>query len=98
MLLIGGIDNGNGGAAQSGIWQLKDENWNQIGKLLQADYFGSAIYIGRSIYYFGYFSNAIERLDFTEETEELQTVSQIRNQPGNYYLPVLFQTVPNYCV
>ncbi|CBY13340.1 unnamed protein product [Oikopleura dioica] len=105
MLLIGGIDNGNGGAAQSGIWQLKDENWNQIGDLLQADYAGSAIYIGRSIYYFGdlhpcfgYNSKAIERLDFTEETEELQTVSQIGNQPGNYYLPVLFQTVPNYCV
>ncbi|CBY15974.1 unnamed protein product, partial [Oikopleura dioica] len=50
LLLIGGI---NGGATQSGIWQLKDENWNQIGELLQADYSESAIYIGRSIYYFG---------------------------------------------
>ncbi|CBY12465.1 unnamed protein product [Oikopleura dioica] len=98
MLLIGGRDSGNGGVTQSGIWQLKDENWNQIGELLQADFFGSAIYIGRSVYYFGYDSKAIERLDFNEETEELQTVSQIGNQPGNYYYPVLFQTVSNYCI
>ncbi|CBY15441.1 unnamed protein product [Oikopleura dioica] len=32
LLLIGGI---YGGGLQSGIWQLKDENWNQIGELLQ---------------------------------------------------------------
>ncbi|CBY42699.1 unnamed protein product, partial [Oikopleura dioica] len=57
MLLIGGTEYwGNKGYAQSRIWQLKDENWNQIGKLLQADYWGSAIYIGRSIYYFAYYS------------------------------------------
>ncbi|CBY42373.1 unnamed protein product, partial [Oikopleura dioica] len=97
LLLIGGIDWGNG--VQSGIWQLKDENWNKIGELLQADYFGSAIYIGRSIYYFGYESPyAIQRLDFTEETEDLQNVAQIGNQPADYYYPVLFQTVPYYCV
>ena len=35
LLLIGGIDYGNDGYAQSGIWQLKDEKWNQIGELLQ---------------------------------------------------------------
>jgi len=35
LLLIGGVDMGNNGADQSGIWQLKDENWNQIGELLQ---------------------------------------------------------------
>ena len=35
LLLIGGYDYGNGGGSQSGIWQLKDENWNQIGELLQ---------------------------------------------------------------
>jgi len=35
MLLIGGKDYGNGDAVQSGIWQLKDENWNQIGELFQ---------------------------------------------------------------
>jgi len=35
LLLIGGIDWGYGGVTQSGIWQLKDENWNQIGELLQ---------------------------------------------------------------
>ncbi|CBY14278.1 unnamed protein product [Oikopleura dioica] len=97
MLLIGGRDYGNDGAFQSGIWQLKDENWNKIGELLQADYSGSAIYIGRSIYYFGYYSKAIQRLDFTE-TEELQNVAQIGNQPGNFVYPVLFQTVSNYCI
>ncbi|CBY33938.1 unnamed protein product [Oikopleura dioica] len=35
MVLIGGIVWGNGGGSQSGIWQLKDEKWNQIGELLQ---------------------------------------------------------------
>jgi len=35
LLLIGGMDLGNDGGYQSGIWQLKDENWNQIGELLQ---------------------------------------------------------------
>ncbi|CBY13429.1 unnamed protein product [Oikopleura dioica] len=102
LLLIGGFDWGNDGYLQSGIWQLKDDNWNQIGELLQADYYGSAIYIGRSIYYFGYLYGAIERLDFNE-AEELQSVSKIGNYPGphwtgNFYLPVLFQTVSNYCI
>ncbi|CBY38439.1 unnamed protein product, partial [Oikopleura dioica] len=97
MLLIGGVDYGNGDAFQSGIWQLKDENWNQIGELLQADRSGSAIYIGRSIYYFGFVSKAIQRLDFNEE-EDLQTVAEIGNQQGNFYFPVLFQTVSNYCI
>ncbi|CBY43358.1 unnamed protein product, partial [Oikopleura dioica] len=100
MLLIGGLNFGNDGGSQTGIWQLKDENWNQIGDLLQADYLGSAIYIGRSIYYFGYNfygSDAIQRLDFTE-TEELQNVAQIGNQQGNYKYPVLFQTGSNYCI
>ncbi|CBY14964.1 unnamed protein product [Oikopleura dioica] len=97
MLLIGGYNFGNGGVIQSGIWQLKDENWNKIGELLQADCDGSAIYIGRSIYYFGYQSRAIQRLDFTK-AEDLQTVEEIGNQPGGFYYPVLFQTVPNYCI
>ncbi|CBY15693.1 unnamed protein product [Oikopleura dioica] len=98
LLLIGGRDYGNDGyARQSGIWQLNDENWNKIGELLQADFSGSAIYIGRSIYYFGYVSKAIERLDFTE-TEVLQNVAPIGNQPRNNFYPVLFQTVFNYCI
>ncbi|CBY13446.1 unnamed protein product [Oikopleura dioica] len=97
MLLIGGVDRGNGGADQSGIWQLKNENWNEIGKLLQADYRGSAINIGRSIYYFGYVSEAIERLDFNK-AEELQSVSKIGNQPGSSPYPVLFQTFSDYCI
>ncbi|CBY43424.1 unnamed protein product, partial [Oikopleura dioica] len=92
MLFIGGFDWRNGGGLQSGIWQLKDENWNQIGELLQADYFGSAIYIDRSIFYFGFDSLAIQRL-YLNETEELQNVARIGNQPDDYYLPVLFQTI-----
>ncbi|CBY37615.1 unnamed protein product [Oikopleura dioica] len=96
MLLIGGYDFGNGGGLQSGIWQLKDENWNKIGQLLQANYQGSAIYIGRSIYYFGYESNAIERLDFNQD-EDLQTVEEIGKQ-SSFYLPVLFHTVSDYCI
>ncbi|CBY13668.1 unnamed protein product [Oikopleura dioica] len=96
LLLIGGQDWGNGGL-QSRIWQLKDENWNQFCELLRADYSGSAIYIGRSIYYFGYDSAAIQRLDFNE-AEDLQNVQLIGNQPGSFHLPVLFQTVSNYCI
>ncbi|CBY10668.1 unnamed protein product [Oikopleura dioica] len=91
MLLIGGADY----AAQTGIWQLKDGNWNQIGELLKAEFHGSAIYIGRSIYYFGSVSKAIQRLDFNE-TEEFQNVEEIGNT--RVYLPVLFQTVSNYCI
>ncbi|CBY15940.1 unnamed protein product, partial [Oikopleura dioica] len=97
MLLIGGWEYGNGGGLQSGIWQLKDENWNQIGELLQAEYYGSAIYIGRSIYYFGNVSNAIERLYFNEK-EELQTVEEIGKQPSSFFFPVLFHTVSDYCI
>ncbi|CBY42215.1 unnamed protein product, partial [Oikopleura dioica] len=97
MLLIGGKDFGNGGAAQTGIWQLKDENWNQIGELFQANYFGSAIYIGRSIYHFGSQSpNAIERLDFNQD-EDLQTVEEIGKQ-SSFFFPVLFHTVSDYCI
>ncbi|CBY12595.1 unnamed protein product [Oikopleura dioica] len=98
MLLIGGRDYGNGGADQSRIWQLKDENWSKIGELLQADFYGSAIYIDRSVYYFGYRSPyAIQRLDFNE-TEDLQNVARIGNQPGGFFLPVLFHTVSDYCI
>ncbi|CBY36748.1 unnamed protein product [Oikopleura dioica] len=96
MLLIGGYYYGNGGGSQSGIWQLKDENWNQIGELLQPERSGSAIYIGRSVYSF---KAAIQRIDFTE-TEEFQKVEQIGNEPDGLwtYFPVLFQTVSNFCI
>ena len=30
MLLLGGKDWGNGGASQTGIWELKEEEWNRI--------------------------------------------------------------------
>jgi len=35
MLLIGGYGYGNDCCSQTGIWQLKEENWNQIGELLK---------------------------------------------------------------
>ncbi|CBY12250.1 unnamed protein product [Oikopleura dioica] len=97
MLLIGGADYGNDGADQSGIWQLKDRNWNQIGELLQPPYSGSAIYIGRSVYYFGNTSKAIQRLDFNQD-ENLQTVEEIGKQPSPFFFPVLFHTVSDYCI
>ncbi|CBY25150.1 unnamed protein product [Oikopleura dioica] len=99
MLLLGGTDHRNSGSSQSGIGQLKDENWNEIGDFLQPVHSGSVIYIGRSIYYFGDDSAAIQRIDFTE-TEEFQKVEQIGNEPDGVwpYFPVLFQTVSNFCI
>jgi hypothetical protein len=35
MLLLGGRDNGSGGAAQTGIWELKNDQWSRIGELLK---------------------------------------------------------------
>jgi hypothetical protein len=33
MLLLGGYDLGSAGAAQTGIWQLKEDQWSRIGEL-----------------------------------------------------------------
>jgi hypothetical protein len=33
MLLLGGQDWGNGGASQTGIWELKEDQWSRIGEL-----------------------------------------------------------------
>ena len=33
MLLLGGYDWGSYGAAQTGIWQLKEDQWSRIGEL-----------------------------------------------------------------
>ena len=58
---------------------------------------GSAIYIGRSVYYFEYWEDAIYRLDLSEK-EELEKVEKIGEQPGDFYYPVLFQADLDYCV
>jgi hypothetical protein len=68
MLLLGGRDWGSAGAPQTGIWQLKEDQWSRIGELskvwnkilknlilvFQPAYSGSAIYVSRSVYYFEY--------------------------------------------
>jgi hypothetical protein len=33
MMLLGGRDLGNGGASQTGIWELKDDQWSRIGEI-----------------------------------------------------------------
>ena len=35
MLLLGGTDWGSGGDVQTGIWELKEEQWSRIGELSQ---------------------------------------------------------------
>ena len=58
---------------------------------------GNAIYIGRSVYYFQIQNLATYRLDLSE-TEELEKVEQIGQQPERFYYPVLFQADSDYCV
>ena len=58
---------------------------------------GSAIYIGRSVYYFEPWYDAIYRLDLSA-TEELEKVEQIGEQPDHFDYPVLFQADSDYCV
>jgi len=94
MLRLGGRDGSS--EKQTGIWMLKDDKWSRIGELSQPTSYGNALYIGRSVYYFGYYS-AIHRLDFSEK-EELQKVELIGTQPGAFYFPVLFHTTSDYCV
>jgi hypothetical protein len=33
ILLLGGYDWGSGGASQTGIWELKNDQWSRIGEL-----------------------------------------------------------------
>jgi len=96
MLLLGGRDLGNGGAAQTGIWELKNDQWSRIGDLSKPAYYGSAIYVSRSVYYFEHQNSAIHRLDL-DENEELEAVREIGRQPKGYAWPVLFQTDSDYC-
>ena len=35
LMLLGGWDCGNGCVTQTGIWELKEEEWNRIGELLK---------------------------------------------------------------
>jgi hypothetical protein len=109
MLLLGGIDWGSG-SYQTGIWQLKREVWSRIGELskvwniikknlilvFQPAYYGSAIYVSGSVYYFEYWNSAIHRLDL-DNNEELEAVEEIRRQPKGYSIPVLFQADNDYC-
>jgi len=96
MLLLGGIDWGSGGDAQTGIWELKDDQWSRIGELDSPADSGSAIYVSRSVYMFEAQNSAIHRIDL-DENEELEAVEQIGSQPGGYFFPVLLQTTNDFC-
>ncbi|CBY12471.1 unnamed protein product, partial [Oikopleura dioica] len=91
MLLFGGYISGE---PQTGIWQLKNDQWNKIGELATSATAGSVFYSGRSIYYFGY---SIQRIDLNAK-EELEKVELIGKLPKSSSYPVLFATTPDYCV
>jgi len=97
MLLLGGEDWGSGGYAQTGIWQLKEDQWSRIGEFSKPAYFGSTFAVSRSIYFFEAASSAIHRIDI-DENDELEAVEEIGIQPGSYWRPVLLQTTNDYCV
>ena len=108
MLLLGGRDWGSS-SYQTGIWELKEDQWSRIGELskvwnkikkklilvFQPAYYGSAIYVSRSVYYFELNYSAIYRVDL-DENEELEAVQEIGRQPANYVYPVLFQADNDY--
>ena len=93
---------------QFGSWKTKfgakSANFCRFEKIIkknnfvfQANYRGSAIYVDRFVFYFGYDFGAIERIDL-DENEELQNVVKIGNTPGQYFYPVLFRTYYNFCI
>ncbi|CBY15163.1 unnamed protein product [Oikopleura dioica] len=92
MLLFGGVISGNW---QTGIWRLKNDQWNKIGELAKSASHGSAFYSGRSIYYFRF--NSIQRIDLNAK-EELEKVELIGKPPKSSPYPVLFATTPDFCV
>ena len=109
MLLLGGKDEGSYGR-QTGIWELKEDQWRRIGELskvwniiqkiiilvFQPAFSGSAIYVSRSVYYFEWLNSAIHRLDM-DDNEEFEAVREIGSQPFRYAYPVLYQTDKDYC-
>ncbi|CBY39615.1 unnamed protein product [Oikopleura dioica] len=92
MLLFGGEISGKW---QTGIWQLKNDQWNKIGELATSASRGSSFYSGRSIYYFG--RSSIQRIDLNAK-EELEKVELIGDPPKYSSYPVLFATTPDFCV
>jgi len=97
MMLLGGYDwDGYPVVPQTGIWQLKEDQWNRIGELSKPAVAGSAIYVSRSVYFFEYENSAIYRVDL-DENEEFEAVEEIGSQQGSYHYPVLFQTDNDYC-
>jgi len=95
MLLLGGMDWGSQ-SVQTGIWELKDDQWSRIGELNSPATSGSVIYVSRSVYMFEYQNSAIHRIDL-DENEELEAVEQIGSQPAGYSFPVLLQTTNDFC-
>ena len=56
----------------------------KITLVIQPAYWGSAIYVSRSVYYFEWKNSAIHRLDL-DENEKLEAVEEIGRQPGYIY-------------
>merc|ERR1712071_460670 len=96
MSLLGGYDWGSGGEAQTGIWQLKEDQWSRIGEFSKPAIDGSTFAVSRSIYFFEN-SSGIHRIDI-DENDELEAVEEIGIQPDMYQRPVLLQTTNDYCV
>ena len=63
--------------------------------VFQPAYYGSAIYVSRSVYYFE-LTSAIHRVDL-DENEELEAVQEIGSLTGMNITPVLFQTASDFC-
>ena len=76
---------------------LKNNSKKKTIRVFQRAKSGSAIYISRSVYYFGE-KSAIDRVDL-DENENLEAVEEIGSQPapGDYWIPILYQTDNDYC-
>jgi len=97
MLMLGGREWGSDNY-QTGIWHLNIyQQWNRIGELQMPGYWGSTIYIGRTVYYFEYLNSRIYRIDL-DQNEELEAVLELGSTPAGYESPVIFQTdTLHYC-
>ena len=111
MLLIGGKANN---VYVSDIWQLKDNTWTLVGNLgqvsftfrpfflyIQANAFGTALYIDQSIYY--YVGNAGStpighfKIHLTSD-EQIESGVQFSTHSVYYNYPIVFETNEDFCV
>jgi len=83
------------------IWLLKDHQWKKVAELKQGADSGSAIYSGRSVYFFAGQSYPndnypIQRIDLSED-ENVRRIELIGYQQGYYMFPILYESSANYC-